>query len=847
MTSTQTLRELAIKAANTAELNSFSLAYKADPAQTARLIQSFSKDYPSLTRAMNVCDSGLVKQLCFVKPNFKMAVLSCPFPASNSANEPVVAGTLGDGFNICPVTIRMRDVTGHTISVATSSTLVNDLKLPTSTSNPIEEEGPPPTEEGIEPEAAGPDRIKIAISNPDEVPCFVATPKVFPFPIGHTLPTQLTTGEITALATPLPTENLAAFNLWIETMKYGVQHLQNQSIHASDTLFVYESLIKTEFKADKLVSRFTTTVTYLTQDDDLYHQVHQYATTEKEKAASVFGGHTKAPSFSSPVPSVVSAMGSVECPSTPAANPRSEGDLKSIFENLSKALIDSSAKSSQSSAERERVAEAKDSSAFYQILFASVSEDLQDDGSTKKVLVKATLNPLFETGVLQAVKNSKATRALQSILETTASEMTVSSDRFAAASHLIPRMFDQPVTAALRASMWEHRHTVLHPEGIKTHFGLHHLAPPRTWTAAYKSRIEGAVKLIQQEQVEEDKSKCATKNTEIYHMGRMGTLAEFNETIGNFYAFMHCIIVVNPLFPPLIWTELEKFDKILRTDIGRDWAELHRNIKEVLFNVLQDVQSNVAGFVAEARKQGYKNAVSAGENISSKVFDMACHQGQEFRRNLQTAVGMMTAGHYKEVPITYNLFQPAPARDAANSRKRELPNDASTSTQPARTRNPANATSSTDRSTQWGSSNPSTSTGPSRSTTRTPSTQCTVSASGETVCTVAPSTAGAQPLPGKTMFKLHSDHADMRRLPNPGAIFPLPSRSGQYAMMCNRSAYEDRTCPTPDCHHYHFPNRLSTIPADIKSKLKTWVASQPHVSWSATTSSWAESGPTAGN
>ena len=109
------------------------------------------------------------------------------------------------------------------------------------------------------------------------------------------------------------------------------------------------------------------------------------------------------------------------------------------------------------------------------------------------------------------------------------------------------------------------------------------LAPPRTWTAAYKSRLEGAVKLIQQEQVEEDKSKCATKATEIYHMGRMGTLADLNETIGNFYALMHCIIMVNPDFPPLIWTEIEKFDKILRTDVGRDWADLHRNIKEVLF------------------------------------------------------------------------------------------------------------------------------------------------------------------------------------------------------------------------------------------------------------------------
>ena len=76
MSSTQTLRELAIKPANAAELNNFSLVYKPDPAQTERISQSFSKTYPALSRNMIVCDSALVKQLCFVKPNFKLAVLS---------------------------------------------------------------------------------------------------------------------------------------------------------------------------------------------------------------------------------------------------------------------------------------------------------------------------------------------------------------------------------------------------------------------------------------------------------------------------------------------------------------------------------------------------------------------------------------------------------------------------------------------------------------------------------------------------------------------------------------------------------------------------------------------------
>jgi hypothetical protein len=61
MQSLQTLRELAIEAVTTTELNSFSMAYQPDPSQTARLAQSLAKDNPPLSRAMNIRDSGLVK------------------------------------------------------------------------------------------------------------------------------------------------------------------------------------------------------------------------------------------------------------------------------------------------------------------------------------------------------------------------------------------------------------------------------------------------------------------------------------------------------------------------------------------------------------------------------------------------------------------------------------------------------------------------------------------------------------------------------------------------------------------------------------------------------------------
>ena len=64
---------------------------------------------------------------------------------------------------------------------------------------------------------------------------------------------------------------------------------------------------------------------------------------------------------------------------------------------------------------------------------------------------------------------------------------------------------------------------------------------------------------------------------------------------------MCVIIVYNPAHPPLIWQELAKFDLVMRSPEGRQWSERHHDAREVLFNVIQELQSIIAGFVTVAR------------------------------------------------------------------------------------------------------------------------------------------------------------------------------------------------------------------------------------------------------
>jgi hypothetical protein len=185
---------------------------------------------------------------------------------------------------------------------------------------------------------------------------------------------------------------------------------------------------------------------------------------------------------------------------------------------------------------------------------------------------------------------------------------------------------------------------VLNPDGIKTNFGLYHLAPPRTNSAVYRSRQEGETLLVQQEQVEEDKSRVNAKITDLYFMGRVGNLAEINKLLGNFFALMNTIIEFDIRCPPILWSEIAKFDKILQTEEGRNWCDIHCHSKEILFNVVREIQSTIVGFVNEARKQGYKNLVSTGTAISKLIFSDAQLQSKHILTNFTSTVLTVGAG-----------------------------------------------------------------------------------------------------------------------------------------------------------------------------------------------------------
>ena len=280
------MHPLAVQAAINAKLNQFSKAYKPDPAQAKRIEANFAKTCSPTTKLVNVCDSGLVKQLFFIQPNYKAALLSCPFATQCEDGEELTAGSFGHAMDvICPVTIRLKDVRSEIISVCPSRIAATKYKLAVSTSNPLDEDGPLLEGGMVDAEPARPDRIHVDIQDPAIQPCFIAIPKVLPFTGGYTLELDPAISVVTTVDLPNVAPDSPA-NTWFQTIKYGVNHLDNFSIHAKDILFVYEGLEKGDFIATNrnLASRCTVRVTTLTYDDPIYHKVIRSMRNEKEKA-----------------------------------------------------------------------------------------------------------------------------------------------------------------------------------------------------------------------------------------------------------------------------------------------------------------------------------------------------------------------------------------------------------------------------------------------------------------------------------------------------------------------------------------------------------------------------------
>jgi hypothetical protein len=119
----------------------------------------------------------------------------------------------------------------------------------------------------------------------------------------------------------------------------------------------------------------------------------------------------------------------------------------------------------------------------------------------------------------------------------------------------------------------------------------------------------------------------------------------------------------------------------MQTTEGRRWFKLHRSIQELFFNLVQDIQSTIAGFVSVAGRQGYHNYRQEFKPIATEIFVNAqLQQGKQLCQDLQGTILTMTAGPYKEASFVFKIFQPPNTKNgklqATPPEKRRIPANA---------------------------------------------------------------------------------------------------------------------------------------------------------------------------
>jgi hypothetical protein len=177
--------------------------------------------------------------------------------------------------------------------------------------------------------------------------------------------------------------------LWYEAISYRIVNLGNYSIHAQDTLFYYKTMNKDHFIPEiNLTSRFTCSVTYLTPLDALFDEVTRHVLIEREKATTNYGSRIQSTNnaFTTPPKCFDNHF-----PNTaPAANISPTNDVRAILEALTAALTESTS-NTMTGTEREQAKEATDVNAFYDILFATITEKIDYQGTIHKSFHKPRL------------------------------------------------------------------------------------------------------------------------------------------------------------------------------------------------------------------------------------------------------------------------------------------------------------------------------------------------------------------------------------------------------------------------------------------------------------------------
>ena len=482
---------------------------------------------------------------------------------------------------------------------------------------------------------------------------FVAVPLVYPIYPGATIPSDL------KLQDDLPA-NFGTlsdhFRLWCEAMKYLYDFNEMKSLHTHGNVFDVEAIPQDRFTNCTLTEdiRFET------------HAVNNYA-AEHHIYVSQFEGWRKDTALKYLTTTVevdVTPDAAAQAPGHPAPN---AFDPARFATDIATALKTSTT----STKDRDQARTSAAAQNFYCLFFAKVKPTYQIGGDSIDEVHPALLTEDFLT-FLNSGSTKDSVSFLQESYQGISDSLRTRNDYDRNVDFNIG-VFQHATVSALKSCAFGVRPLNLHPNEATHLLSLLAWLPPAQGDTPYTTFIADGTELLRQEAMDEDKSKIATKKTNIFIHGDLSSVEALIKMLANFFTFAkYCVKDFTFDDPPLIVALLEEFMDSLHNSLAKDWVRHHTSIDHLPLCLLLEMNHILQVVVGVAKHKDTQKQLTLGHGISGTVFTNAYAGKRRAIENIQNSITMGTLGPYSTRPRLADTLLPRPM-DQSPDRTRNRP------------------------------------------------------------------------------------------------------------------------------------------------------------------------------
>lgn len=648
--STLGLSAAAFQAAQRDPRKSFSTAYVRDQAKEDKVAALFRVGCDDDYRTHQRNNVELAKQFAVILDGKIQAITRPTFATTGEGNMPIVLASLSDTIDtIVPVKLSKSHFVGHFTSLIRSEDAAN-FGLPVATEEPQHLNAPVP-EDGPEPPQPSFARVHFVVHNAGDAPVAVALPLVLPIPIGTPFPVGHSLDE------PL-TEEIAPwpfFRVWAAAHHYVRQHNNGISVTFGGLLFERDAFHMAPFAGLPMPVRVDgPDVVLLFPDSPHYKNVIDIMRQEQRSTWIHIADTSDIP----PPPGLVS-QGSLGA-----------DEVKALLMGAFEASAQQLSPTKHSLNDQELITHADDICTRYSIAFGSVQPADPDDPTKGHQVVPAPISDAFKS-IIGSSKTTVAMRQFHDLMGVAIRNASNHENRIQAGATLSVSQLDAPMLTRLKNFQFATEPLAIQPNRVKSELSPFSFLTARTNSVVFQERLHAGAKIQAQVMMEEDKSRVARRQTDLYYQGQQDTLHAVLAPISNFYILGQ---VISPAFAKSeLWRALKTYYNQCSSHKARAWSDAHATVQTVFHNMVLDLANVMGSYMTLGNHLEYRTAVTSDRPISPKAYQDATSQCESVVHQLNQLMTHMQPGRYTDAPATHEFFFPIGKNEIPSGKGSDAP------------------------------------------------------------------------------------------------------------------------------------------------------------------------------